>query len=130
MGLESYLPRKRDLVSGGIGFILGIIGGDRIKGYINNKVDGISERIGENIARKVYEKQNPSNPACGTSTQQAYTQTVDPTQQFYNAILEQNKTLTEALLEQTDAIKKMPDRVGYKVEKSVTKALANKNKPQ
>jgi len=117
----------------------------KAKGYVNKQINGIAEKAGESFARRMYEQENPTNPGYNSSIQmqqsqqpqqpqQPYVQeNVDPVQQFYEALLEQNKTLTgalleqkEALLEQTEAIKKMPDKVGYRVEKSVEKALKKK----
>jgi hypothetical protein len=109
----------------------------KAKNYVSNQINGIAEKAGESFAKRMYEQENPANPGYNSSIQQPqqpYVQeNVDPVQQFYEAILEQNKTLTgalleqkEALLEQTEAIKKMPDKIGYRVEKNVAKALKNK----
>lgn len=91
------------MLSGGIGFVLGIFGGDKIKGYINKKVDGISERVGENIAKKMYEQN--SVPAPDTTIQQA---------------IDYAKLCT--------VLEKLPDKIGYKVEKSVEKVMKQKKK--
>lgn len=130
MGIDNYLPDKKSTAYSVFSFLLGIWAKDRISGYVNKTIDGIAEKAGKTFARKMSEHQNLGNTISNPSIQQpqAYVQkNLDPTQQFYQAVLEQNKTLTEALLEQTEAIKKLPNKLGYRVEKSVKKAM-KKNK--
>ena len=122
MGVESYLPDKKSIGYSIISFFLGAWAKDRISGYINKKLHNFSEKVGENIAKNIY--QQNSNPTSGTSQDQ-YNQrpAIDYAQQLYNAFTAQ----TEAIKQQTSLLEKLPDKIAYRVEKTVEKTI-NKTK--